>query len=68
MKKIALIIIAAAIAADTTTGKVARRSLSIFRPYEPENETIAPKTMEYVYDYSWCNDTTGMLEDNFTYI
>ena len=66
MKKIALIIIAAAIAAVTATGKVARRALSIFQPNVPETETIAPETMEFVYDYSWCNDTTGMLEDNFT--
>ncbi len=66
MKKIALIIIAAAIAAVTATGKVARRALSIFQPNVPETETIASETMEFVYDYSWCNDTTGMLEDNFT--
>ena len=66
MKKIALIIIAAAIAAVTATGKAARPALSILQPNVPETETIAPETMEFVYDYPWCNDTTGMLEDNFT--
>ena len=48
------------------SGKVVRRTLGIFQSSVPETETIAPETMEFVYDYSWCNDTTGQLEDNYT--
>ena len=52
--------------AMAASGKVMRRTLGIFQSKVPETETIAPETMEFVYDYSWCNDTTGQLEDNYT--
>lgn len=65
MKK-SIIILIAAIIVGAASAKVLRRTLSIFRPDVPETETIAAESMEFVYDYSWCNDTTGQLEDNFT--
>lgn len=54
--------------ASAAWGKTVRRRLQIFSPSVPETETIAPETMEFVYDYAWCNDTTGLLkeEDAFT--
>lgn len=48
------------------SGKVLRRTMSIFQSNVPETATLAPETMEFVYDYSWCNDTTGSLKENFT--
>ncbi len=67
MRKSAIIVvIATAIVATTASGKVKRRTLGIFQNNVPETETIAPENMEFVYDYSWCNDTTGELSDNFT--
>lgn len=56
----------AAIVATTASGKIMRRTLGILQNEVPETEIIAPETMEFVYDYSWCNDTTGSLEDNYT--
>lgn len=52
--------------AMAASGKVMRRTLNIFQSNVPETETIARETMEFVYDYSWCNDTTAQLEDNYT--
>lgn len=52
--------------AMAVSGKVLRRTLGIFQSNVPETETIAQETMEFVYDYFWCNDTTGQLEDNYT--
>ena len=66
MKKTAFIIMAAMIFAASMSGKVLRRTISIFQGSAPETEIIATETMEFVYDYSWCIDTTGQLEDNFT--
>lgn len=69
MKKIimpAIILLAVVMMAIAASGKVSRRSLSIFQSSVPETETIAPETMEFVYDYAWCNDTTGVLDDNYT--
>lgn len=66
MKKTPLIMLIAAIVATAAYGRVLRRTLGIMQTEVPETETIAPETMEFVYDYSWCNDTTGSLEDNYT--
>jgi len=65
MKK-TIIMLAILITAASASAKVLRRTLSIFQSSVPETETIAPETMEFVYDYKWCNDTTGQLEDNYT--
>lgn len=65
MKK-AIILLAVIIAASTVSGKTLRRQLSIYQSNVPETETIAPETMEFVYNYSWCNDTTERFDDNFT--
>lgn len=48
------------------SGKVVRRQLSIFQNTVPETETLANETMEFVYDYRCCVDTTGPLEDNIS--
>lgn len=48
------------------SGKVVRRQLSIFQNTVPETETLASETMEFVYDYRCCVDTTGLLEDNIS--
>lgn len=66
MKKTVIIILVITTIAMTLSSKVLRRTLSIFQSNVPETETIAPESMEFVYTYSWCNDTTGELEDNFT--
>lgn len=66
MKKTAIILVAIILLSMTTSGKVMRRTLGIFQSRVPETETIAPETMEFVYNYYWCNDTTEQLEDNFT--
>lgn len=58
------IIIAIAILTMAASGKVLRRQLSIFPSSIPETETLATETMEFVYDYKWCVDTTGQLEEN----
>lgn len=64
MKKTILLIAAVAAFITVASGKVVRRQLSIFQSSVPETETLAPETMEFVYDYRWCADTTGMLKDN----
>lgn len=64
MKKTILLIAALAVIITAASGKVVRRQLSIFQNSVPETETLAPETMEFVYDYRWCADTTGMLKDN----
>lgn len=66
MKKTILTLIAVIIVAAPGFGQVRRRTLNIYQSNVPETETIAPETIEFVYDYSWCNDTTGQLEDNLT--
>ena len=66
MKKLPLLFLVAAIAATMASAKVMRRTLGILQNSVPETETIAPENMEFVYDYSWCNDTTESLEDNYT--
>lgn len=66
MKKSFLVLVAATLIASAVSGKVLRRQLSIFQASVPETETLAPETMEFVYDYRCCVDTTGMLEDNIS--
>lgn len=65
MRKTFLIIILLAVAASAISAKIMRRQLSIFQGGVPETETIAPETMEFVYDYKYCVDTTGSLSDNY---
>lgn len=66
MKKISIIVSVIIVLTTVASGKVLRRTLGIFPSSVPETETIAPETMEFVYDYKWCNDTTGQLKDNYT--
>lgn len=66
MRKTAIFILAMFILSMAITARVNRRTLTIFENEAPETETIASETMEFVYDYSCCVDTTGHLEDNFT--
>ena len=54
------------IVSAAASGKVVRRQLSIFQNTVPETETLASETMEFVYDYRCCVDTTGLLEDNIS--
>ncbi|MDE7409444.1 MAG: GLPGLI family protein [Muribaculaceae bacterium] len=65
MRKIFLIIAIISIMAALASGKAIRRTLSIAQNSTPETETIASETMEFVYDYRCCIDTTGSLEDNY---
>ncbi len=65
MRKIFLIIAIISIMAALSSGKAIRRTLSIAQNSTPETETIASETMEFVYDYRCCIDTTGSLEDNY---
>lgn len=48
------------------SGKGRRNILTIPQTTVPETETISNGTMEFVYDYTWCNDTVGNFEDNLT--
>lgn len=66
MKKTSIIILATSFLSMAASGKRLRMTLDIVQFNVPETETIAPETMEFVYAYSWCNDTTGVLEDNYT--
>lgn len=66
MKKSILILTVIMIAVSAVSGKTIRRKLSIFQSTVPEAEIIAPETMEFVYDYRCCVDTTGQWEDNMS--
>lgn len=48
------------------SGKITRRQLSIYQNTVPETETLANETMEFVYDYRYCIDTTQSISDNMT--
>ncbi len=65
MKRIILLVTIIAIIALIASGRAVRRTLSILMDSVPETETLANETMEFVYDYSCCIDTTGRLEENF---
>lgn len=64
MRKTFIIIALLVMAVAIVSGKVVRQKLSIFQSSVPETETLATETMEFVYDYSLCVDTTGQLEEN----
>ena len=66
MKKIIPLITILSIAATMASSKTMRRTLTIAQNSVPETETLAKETMEFVYDYRSCVDTTGMLEENLT--
>lgn len=66
MKKTILIPLLAAVTVSMASGKVVRRTLDIFQASVPETETLAHETMEFVYDYRCCVDTTGSLKDNIS--
>lgn len=65
MKKPFLILAIIAVTSTMATGKILRRQLSIFQASVPETETIADGTMEFVYDYRCCVDTTGSLSEDY---
>lgn len=66
MKKSILVLGIVAFCVSFASGKVVRRQLSIFPNSVPETETLANETMEFVYDYRCCVDTTGALKDNIS--
>lgn len=66
MKKSFLFLFSAFLLTCLASGKVVRRQLSIYPSSVPETETLATGTMEFVYDYRFCVDTTGLLEDNIS--
>ena len=66
MKKGFYILALVTVTASIATGKVMRRSLSIFQSTVPETETLAPEDMEFVYDYRCKVDTTGSIEDSIS--
>lgn len=66
MKRFIFILTIVTIVASAISGKVLRRQLSIFQSSVPETETLADETMEFVYDYSYCVDTTCSLKDNIS--
>lgn len=65
MKKLLLLSVIVAITVAMASGKALRRVLTLAMNSVPETETLANETMEFVYDYSWCVDTTASLEENF---
>ena len=65
MKKVFFILALVAVAVSMASGRVIRRQLSIFQSSVPESETLASETMEFVYDYSCCVDTAGLLSENY---
>lgn len=65
MKRIILFIAVIAAIALMASGRAMRRTLDILMDSVPETETLSNGTMEFVYDYSCCIDTTGSLEENF---
>lgn len=64
MKKSLFILAAAAAVAAGAVGNAKRRQLSILQDGVPETETIARGSMEFVYDYRCCFDTTASPEEN----
>lgn len=66
MRKFTLTLLIVAILTTVASAKVKHRTLGILQNNVPETEIIAPETMEFVYNYSWCNDTTESFEDNYT--
>lgn len=65
MKQSLIIVLAAFLLTTAVSGAITRKKLNIFQHEVPETMTLAQETMEFVYDYKWCADTTGVLEDTF---
>lgn len=65
MKKSLLILAAVVILSTAASGKITRRQLSILQSSVPETETLANGTMEFVYDYRSCVDTTAAISKNY---
>lgn len=65
MKRIILFIAIVSVIALMASGRAVRRTLSILMDSVPETETLGNETMEFVYDYRCCIDTTESLEENF---
>lgn len=65
MKRIILFIAIVSVIALMASGRAVRRTLSILMDSVPETETLGIETMEFVYDYRCCIDTTESLEENF---
>lgn len=66
MSKSILILAMVSVMATIASGKIIRRQLAIYQSSVPETETLANETMEFVYDYRYCVDTTGRLNDNIS--
>lgn len=66
MKKSILILTLLVIMTAIASGKVLRRQLTILQNSVPETETLANETMEFVYDYTCCVDTTGSIEETLS--
>lgn len=64
MRKMIFMFVAIAAAVMTLSGKTVRRTLHIFNGTVPETETLAVGTMEFVYDYSYCVDTTRSIDED----
>lgn len=65
MKRTAIIILTTAVIVTATSAKITRRTLGIYESNVPETETLATGTMEFVYDYKWCFDTTEVKSESF---
>lgn len=66
MRKIIITVITFMLYASHISGKVINRKLSILQTSVPETETLCNETMEFVYDYRYCIDTLGRLDDNMS--
>ncbi len=66
MKKTFSILVLVAITASIASGKISRRTLSIFQSSVPETEMISNEMMEFVYDYRHVVDTTDLCADNIS--
>lgn len=64
MKKLIFTIIVLITAAAAISSKVMRRQLGIIQSSVPETETLSNEKLEFVYNYSWCVDTTEQLQEN----
>lgn len=64
MKRTIIFLIAATILTSMLSARTVRRTLGLLQNSVPETETIANEIMEFVYDYSYCVDTTGLFENN----
>lgn len=63
MKNLTLTFLIVAMLESVATGQI---KIDIFQSNVPETEIIDQEIMEFVYKYSWCNDTTVRQEGNYT--